>query len=367
MRRFLCALILAVFLSLLCGGAMADRSVTITFTGDVTLGSEEAKKKQDSSFVSYAAQKGYDYFFANFQEMFQSDDLTVVNLEGPLTDSSKQENKAKTYRFRGSADYANILTGAGIDAANLANNHCPTDFGNQGYNATKAALEDAGVGWFANTKVYIFEKDGLRIAFIGLNSTKVNGQKAWFRKEIPRLKEEEGVNAVVFVFHAGTEYSMHHTKAQTTYSQWAIDAGADLVIMHHPHVVQGLDIYKDRYVCYSVGNFCFGGNKEIRALETVVVQVRLDFDDEGHYLGQKLTLYPANISGHADYNDYQPALVTGEAAERVMHLIQVDTAFELNPWNEETASAPQPYLSSGYREEERLTLDIPAEEATDPV
>ena len=365
MRRFLCLLFLLVFLA---GSALADRSVTMTFTGDITLGSEELKRKQPTSFVSYAKSKGFDYFLANFREMFLADDLTVINLEGPLTDSSKQEDRKKTYRFRGSTAYADILTGSGIEAANLANNHCPVDFGKQGYSSTKSTLAAAGIGWFANDKVFIFEKDGIRIAFFGLNSTKVNGSKAWFRKEIPRLKQEEGVNAVVFVFHAGSEYSMHHTKAQETYSQWAIDAGADLVIMHHPHVVQGIDVYKDRYVCYSIGNFCFGGNKEIRAIETVVAQVRMDFDDEGHYLGQAMNLYPAHISGHTDYNDYQPVPVTGEAAQQVMHLIEIDTDIELAPYDDELGYAPQPYLSSGYvPADDLLDLSEPTEEVTDPI
>ena len=87
------------------------------------LGSEEAKRKQATSFDSVITEKGYDWPFANMQELFQNDDLTVVNLEGVLSDSNRSENKDKTYRFRGPTAFVDILTRSGIEAVNLANNH----------------------------------------------------------------------------------------------------------------------------------------------------------------------------------------------------------------------------------------------------
>ena len=333
--------------------ALADKSIRMTFTGDVTLGSEELKRKQSTSFVSVAKEKGYDFFFANYADMFKADDLTVVNLEGPLTDSNKQENRSKTFRFRGDTDFVNILLKAGIDGCNLSNNHTPRDFGTQGFNATVETLTNAGIGNFGGKSYWVKEFDqGIKIAFFGLDNSRVNNLKAWFREEIPRLKAEEHVNAVVFSFHSGTEYSRHRTPRQEELAKMAIDAGADLVIMHHPHIVQGIDVYKNRYICYSLGNFCFGGNKELKEkynrkmIETVVAGVQMDFDDDGNYIGQQLTLYPAHISGQPDYNDYQPVPVYGEEAEYVLHLIQVDTEFELEPWDEESKSAPQKYLAA---------------------
>jgi len=264
MRRIL-SVLLMITLMLSAVSAAAETTLRLTFTGDVTLGSEEAKKNKPWSFVSYATEKGYDYFFANVADMFKSDDLTVVNLEGPLTDRNTQEKTSKTYRFRGPTDYVNILTRSGIDACNLSNNHLPQDFGKQGYNSTVNTLTEAGVGFFGGQTEWIWEKDGIRIAFFGFNSTVVNGNKKWLKEETAKLKAE-GVNAVVVVFHAGSEYSKHRTQAQETYAHMAIDYGADLVIMHHPHVVQGIEVYKNRYICYSLGNFCFGGNKDVRAL-----------------------------------------------------------------------------------------------------
>lgn len=343
MRRLLS--ILLCLMILLPASALAEKSVTITFTGDVTLGSEENRRKRDFSFDTMAANMGYDYFFANVKSFFQEDDLTVINLEGVLSDSNKQENRKKTYRFRGPTDFVNILTGSSIEACNIANNHTQ-DFGKQGYNATLATLQEAKLGAFGNAETFIFEKDGLKIAFFGINSTGFNSRKTWFKDEFARLKAEEGVNFIVFVYHGGTEYGGIRTPTQENVARWAIDRGADLVVMHHPHVVQGFDVYNNRSICYSLGNFCFGGNKDVRALQAMVVRAKLTFADDGTYLGQQLALYPCHVSGDAKKNNYQPLFVTGAEAQVAMDKAQRDTDFELNPFDETLGCALQPYLSA---------------------
>lgn len=340
MRRFL-MMFLACMLCV--STALADVTINISFTGDVTLGSEEKKRSQETSFVSKAAAEGYDYFFANVKDFFANDDLTIVNLEGVLSDSAKGENTKKTYRFRGSPEYTEILKRGNIEVASIANNHT-MDYGNRGYNDTLAALQNAGLGAFGNKTVYIYEKDGVKLAFLALNSTAFYPNRKWARQEIPRLKSEEGVDAVIFVVHAGSEYSKKHTSLQEDYAHTAIDMGADLVVMHHPHVVQGVEIYKNRSIVYSIGNFCFGGNKEVRAIETMVLKAELTFADDGAYKGQQLSLYPAHISGTADANNYQPLFVSGDEAREVLRLVQIDTKFDLPAYNEETGCATLDYL-----------------------
>ena len=341
MRRVFCILLCIALL--LPAFALADKTVTITFTGDVTLGSEEKKRANAASFDSVAAEQGYDYFFANMKDFFAEDDLTVINLEGVLSDSSAGEKKDKTYRFRGPTDFVNILTRSGIEVCNIANNHS-MDYGQKGYDATQAALEAAGLGVFGNESVYIYEKDGIRVAFLGVNSTAYNKRKTWAKEEIARLKAEENVNAVVYVFHGGTEYGRVRNDMQEKASRYFINCGADLIVMHHPHVVQGFDIYKNRSICYSLGNFCFGGNKQVRALRAMVVRATLTFADDGTYLGQQLALYPAHISGTDPQNNYQPLLVSGEEAQAAMALAQRDTDFTLNPFDDAAGCALQDYL-----------------------
>lgn len=341
MRILLCAwMILVLFTT----PGIAQKQIRLTFAGDVTLGSEEYLREKDFSLVSFAERKGYSYFFENVRELFSKDDLTIVNLEGVLSDSNDGENKEKTYRFRGNPEYTQILTSGSVEMVNLANNHT-MDFGERGYLDTKSALTQDSILFFGGRETTIFEKNGIRIAFLGLSYTEENRtEKEWIKEEIRRLKKEENVNAVVFCYHGGREYSEARTQKQVDIAKLAVNAGADLVIMHHPHVVQGMSIFNNRSVCYSLGNFCFGGNKNVRAIESLVVAATLSFSDDGKYLGQQIDLYPAHISGTQPRTNYQPLLVTGRDAKRVMRLVQADTRYDLNDFDEEKGFARQDYL-----------------------
>ena len=107
MKRLRTVLLILLVLSVVMasGCAAAEKSILLTFTGDCTLGSEEATRPREDSFDSLAAAKGYDYFFANFREMFEQDDQTVINFEGVLSDNKFQESRSKRYRFRGPTDF----------------------------------------------------------------------------------------------------------------------------------------------------------------------------------------------------------------------------------------------------------------------
>lgn len=321
-----------------------DIHIRLTFAGDVTLGSEEYLREKDFSLIGYAKEHGCAYFLERVRPLFEQDDLTIVNLEGVLSDSSEGENKDKTYRFRGPKDFIHILTSGSVEMVSLANNHT-FDYGERGYQDTQTALDAAGVAHFGGRSVYIHELNGVKIAFLGLSYTEENREeRAWIQEEIRRLEREEGVNAVVFTYHGGREYSEVRTQKQEDIAQLAIDAGADLVIMHHPHVVQGMSVMENRSVLYSLGNFCFGGNKNVRAIESLVAVADLSFSAEGEYLGQQIDLYPAHISGTQPRSNYQPHLVSGSDAKRVMRLVQADTRFDLSPFDETVEYARQAYL-----------------------
>lgn len=332
--------LLAVWLTI--PAAMADKTITMTFTGDVTLGGENYLQGRDYSFSGYAARFGYDYFFRNVAGLFREDDVTVINLEGTLTDSSAQENTGKTYRFRAPRDFVKILTGSSVEACCITNNHV-WDFGNQGFRSTHETLDEAQIGYFGVREVYVHEQDGIRIGFLALYSSEYSSNKQWCIDKIAALKAS-GVNAVVFCFHMGTEYSPVHHESQERLANFAVDAGADLVIMHHPHVVQGIDIIKNRTVFYSLGNFCFGGNCKVRALESMLVQAQFVFSDTGAYKGQRFAVYPAHISGTDPESNFQPVLVRGEDAANVLQLIQFDTKFQLPDFDEERGSMLLPFL-----------------------
>ena len=344
MTRPLCLLALLILIAALASCVRAETRVRLTFVGDVTLGSEERLWEEKTSFVRFAQEEGYGYFLQNVRPLFEADDLTVVNLEGVLSDSSEGENTGKTYRFRGPTAFAEILSCSSVEMANLANNHT-MDYGERGYEDTREALDAAGVAHFGYREAALWEKDGVKLAFLGMSYTDASrAEAAWMAREIARLKEEEGVCAVIFTYHGGQEYGEGRTKRQEEIAHLAVDAGADLVIMHHAHVVQGMSVFSGRSVLYSLGNFCFGGNRRVRAAESLIAVAELTFSDDGEYLGQQIDLYPANISGTQPASNYQPLLVEGKAAARVMRRVQADTRFTLNPYDEELGFARQDYL-----------------------
>ena len=137
--------------------------------------------------------------------------------------------------------------------------------------------------------------------------------------------------------HISEEYFPKHLGKQDEYSEYFINtAGADLVITHHPHVVQGIRILNNRSVFYSLGNFVFGGHTKVsrgdrgtNSLYSLVVQARMYFTDDGVYTGQQIILYPAYDSGADPKNNYQPVRITVEQAEPVWQAIQYDTEWIL--------------------------------------
>ena len=330
-------------------------------TGACTLGSEDAKRANENSFDSVIGREGLSYPFEKVRFLFESDDFTVVNLEGVLSDSSSGENTGKTYRFRGPAEFVKILAGSSVEAAGLANNHTG-DYGTRGLEDTQRILSEAGIAWFRTRTPFILEKDGIRIAFFAVNSFQeptFQNDLNWFRSEIRRVKQSGEAGAVVVLFHSGSEYDACHTVTQEKIGKSFIDNGADLIIMHHPHVVQGAAVYENRTMLYSLGNFVFGGNSEIRtkpyhtwevsSLYSLIARVRLDFSDDGAFLGQAVELIPAFTSSDAPHNNFQPVPVRGSDAEPVYRAVQYDTAFPLPERTEEDGYCVirLPYLNAG--------------------
>lgn len=363
-RKTIRRLAAAVFAAcLLAGSANADRVVTLSFAGDCTIGSEEARRTQEDSLHAYAEKYGYDYFFANFRDLFEADDCTVINLEGVLADSMNGEKTSKRYRFRGPADFTGILKAGSVEMAGLANNHT-ADYGARGMESTKKALEDAGIGWARAMDYYMLEKDGIHIAIFSMDYALSNTIGDRLRKKMTDMKAAGEADAIVVLFHNGNEYDPKHNSVQESRGKSFVEAGADLIIMHHSHVVQGVRILNNRSIFYSLGNFVFGGNREIKSvyyprdggreptsLYCLVVQAKLYFDDDGNYTGQQMILYPAYTSSAAPVNNYQPVRITADQAEAVLEAMQYDTPDVMLPVVSDDedgyARAVMPYLAAG--------------------
>lgn len=365
--RFLRLLLLWALLLALPAAALADITITLTFTGDITLGGEERLAGEADSFASVYAREGPAYFLANFAEFFAEDDLTVVNLEGVLTDNDSlppvQAGKNGSYFFKGKTEYVSVLTAASVEAASIANNHT-WDYGEAGLRDTIATLENAGIEWFGtrdrhttDTERFLFyEKDGVTICLMSLYwDDYLQGQKdgcgAFLAEEIARIKQSGQANAVIAILHGGQEYGRHRTVPQKVFTKMALGAGADLVICHHAHVVMGMDVIGNRSAFYSLGNFCFGGNRNAYqkrgskvqdAAPALIVRAVLTFDDDGTYKGQQMTLYPVQttsvdrVGTEDQQNDYQPKFLSGPLGAHVLHLLQIDMNYVLkNAQNKE--------------------------------
>ncbi len=334
--RFLLTLML--ILSICAASAEQDngtQSVVITFLGDCTLGSEQHQRSYETSFDSYVHTRGYDYPFSGVVDILEKDDLTVANLESVFADTESGKVK-KTYNFRSSPDFADILTLSSIEAVSLANNHTE-DYGRPGIQSTLQALEERNIAWFASAQeahsVYIYEKNNIKIGFIGLYISYWYNNLETVKADLQTL-HDAGCSCIVAVVHGGSEYYTRRDAGMEKLASFFIRYGCCAVIGHHPHVLQGMDVYDGATVLYSLGNFVFGGNKKMRALYTVLAQITFDFDETGRYIGHQLNLIPAQYSGNDEYNDYRPILVQGDAADKALSLIQADTPFILNPYVE---------------------------------
>ncbi len=283
-------------------------TVCITAVGDCTFATD-ANAPSDGSFVSYAeAQNGdYSYFFRNVAQLFAEDDLTIVNLEGTLSNQGSREDK--TFAFRGKPEYIQILSSSSVEAANLANNHS-ADYGDVSLTDTIKYLNEAGISNFIGTNTSIREVNGISVGLVGINALN-EAEAEKLEKAIGSVKGL-GAQLVIVSMHWGEEKSNEPSAEQIQLAHKAVDLGADLVIGTHPHVLQGIEKYNGRYIAYSLGNFCFGGNNNPADKDTVIYRQVFTFVDGVMQEDDNMALIPATISSHDEYNDYQPAIAQGD-------------------------------------------------------
>ncbi|MDD3334575.1 MAG: CapA family protein [Eubacteriales bacterium] len=299
--------------------------ITLTFAGDCTLGGENALKSSRNSFDSVIGAEGMSYPFAELQELFATDDFTIVNLEGVLSDSAEGKVR-KTYNFLGATAYTDILTSGSVECVTLANNHS-MDYGTRGFADTTKALDAAGVGYVSEENLCILEKDGVRI---GLTASVFSGRGEKLMKEQVQLLRELGCSIVIHNMHGGDEYAANPSAQQKRVAMSAKEAGAALVVGHHPHVVQGAALYEKVPVLYSLGNCSFGGNLNPSDQDALLLRVAFLFR-KGEPVSLEWTLYPISVSGVRGRNNYQPVLLMGEEARRLMERVIQRSELSLIP------------------------------------
>ena len=190
---------------LLCPVQEYTGTVRITFLGDCTLGGEEKTRNAARGFNRVIEQNGMEYPFRNLMALTAGDDLTVANLEGVLSDRDLSKVK-KTYNFKGSTAYTEILKAGSVECVTLANNHSH-DYDTAGYLDTKAALDAAGIAYFGTDCTAVWKnEDGLMIGFLGVSGS-LSGNRAKDYAKRADFLHAAGCAAVITVMHAGTEYA----------------------------------------------------------------------------------------------------------------------------------------------------------------
>ena len=333
---FLIFLLLLLLLAPAAPAKQAERirrkpgEVTLSFAGDCTFGTVNGDNSAFRFPTVYRKSGLKNYPFARVQPWFSRDDLTVVNFECTLTNAAKTADKQ--WHFEGEASYAAIFPAGSVEAVGLSNNHSH-DYLQAGFNDTAANFRKAHVPVFYQNQPYVTTLQGIQTVIIGdctvagENTTVIDGAPKRVLSEIKQYKKPG--NIVIVVMHWGSELASVPFPWQQALGHAFIDAGADAVVGHHPHVVQGIERYKGKYIAYSLGNFAFGGNSLARFPETFILQLKRQIlPNSGKRSVLEASVIPCLTTSGASRNDagilrnnYQPTPVFGTAAGQIVALI----------------------------------------------
>ena len=290
--------------------------VVINAVGDIMLAG-----KGSATF----SRRGYDYPFAGTSSILKNGDITVGNLEAPLAQTGR-EFKEKKFRFKTDPRAAAALKRAGFSILTLANNHI-LDFGSSGLRETLHHLDRQGIFHSGAGETLaearreaLVTSSGVKIAFLAYSLTfpsefyagdgragTAPGYHPYYLEDIARAR---GVaDYVVVSFHWGEEKAILPKSYQVNAAHRAVDAGADLVLGHHPHVLQGIERYKNAVIFYSLGNFAFGSLSS-SADRSVIARITLDNGVK------EVELIPLNVL-NSDVH-FQPRLLTGDKGREVI-------------------------------------------------
>lgn len=296
-------LIVTLGTSLVCGQPKPVKEISVIGVGDIMMGSSYPKPvlpPDDGKWLMHEV-----------ADVLRNADATIGNLEGVLLDEGGTPKTCRDpnicYVFKSPTRYVKNLVDAGFDAMSLANNHAG-DFGDTGRKSTMKALEDGGIAHAGQLqqKTTIFTRNGIRFGFVAFapNSNCVPLNNIEGAKQL--VAGLDSVADIVIVsFHGGAEGPQHERVPRTTeyfhgenrgdvyaFAHAVIDAGADIVFGHGPHVVRAVEVYKNRFIAYSLGNFCTYGGINVSGINGLAPIVKVITDSDGNFLhGQIFSAY----------------------------------------------------------------------------
>lgn len=295
------------------------KTITISAIGDCTLGADLDYGFDNSFYDVHLKNEGDNgYFFAGVRDILENDDLTIANLETTFTDASSDYKVDKKFNFKGLPSYTKILEEGSVEVVNVANNHT-YDYGEVGYNATLENLSNAAIPYFGYDNYQIMDVEGIKVGLAGVLGWSEDVAKENTKKAIDYFKENE-TDLIVISYHWGIEREPKQNGLQENIARYAVDLGADLILGHHPHVLQGIEVYNGKYIVYSLGNFVFGGNKNPGDKDTMIFQQEFCFEGKD-LVDSRIKIIPCSLSSRVDKNDYQPQVLDGEEEKRVKRKI----------------------------------------------
>jgi poly-gamma-glutamate synthesis protein (capsule biosynthesis protein) len=227
-----------------------EEPVTLLFTGDIMLARD---------VENYIAREGLDYPYRGLLDVLAAPDLTIGNFEG-IVPRTHTQTPNMTFQFSVRPEYLAELARVGFDVLSLANNHSH-DYGDSALENTRARCSEYGVHCAGaayvidETSTFVKQIRNERIGFLFVNTTFVQPSLGVLAERMSLLASESDIQ--VAYMHWGAEYELEHRSIEREQARALIDAGADVVIGHHPHVVQDIEIYQGKPIYYSLGNFIF--------------------------------------------------------------------------------------------------------------
>ena len=298
--------------------------LTMSFGGDFTIG-RNVQSSGTSIFEKELKRQDGDpnFIFRNIKEILLADDLTMVNFEGTLTTADRNKNKLNNdFLFRADPKYGAILKPNGVDTVSLENNHV-MDMGSDGLRETKQVLTDAGIPYASEDEPAIMTIRGVKIGSLAYQT--FDGRHDELIAKVPgdiQALRDEGCEIVIVSYHWGNERDYAPNSNQIRLARATVDAGADLVVGHHSHRINPIELYNGKYICYSLGNFSFAGNNKPDDMSTFLFQIKMRVK-EGVVTNDQIRIVPCRISSKRDYNDFAPTPYTkDENITAVLNLLK---------------------------------------------
>ncbi|MFH1561515.1 MAG: CapA family protein [Patescibacteria group bacterium] len=273
---------------------VTSKPIVLAFVGDLSLARE----------INYQIQqRGIDYPFEFVKQIISQANLATANLESPLVDDCPTVRDGM--KFCGPKSNVDGLVSAGFDLVNIANNHIG-NYGPEGIDQTIEVLKEKEVQPFGLGTIAYRSVDGFTVAFLGFDDTTGPVPDEYLKSKLNEAKSS--ADYLVVNFHWGQEYQDQPTQRQEYLARLAIDSEADLIVGHHPHVLQPIEYYQDKLIIYSLGNFVFDQmwSPATRTGAIGLVTINPDSKDE-------LELIPVLIENYC-----QPRPIEGESKENLV-------------------------------------------------